>query len=119
MSKEPIDLRNADTVAVCLGASETEFNPSGPKTIDNELTRRVFQAAAKAGNISHVVMVSSLGTAKFGLPAAVLNLFFGVLNEKRAAELALKSSGLKYTIVRPGGMERPGDDNKNEHGTKV
>ena len=34
--------------------------------------------------------------------AGVLNLFGGVLNQKRRAEKALEDSGIAYTIVRPG-----------------
>ena len=39
--------------------------------------------------------------------AGILNLFGGVLIQKRRAEVALEESGLPYVIVRPGGMERP------------
>ncbi len=44
--------------------------------------------------------------------AAVLNLFGGILIQKRRAEVALENSGLNYVIVRPGGMERPTDSYK-------
>ena len=47
--------------------------------------------------------------------AAVLNLFGGILVQKRRAELALLESGLNYVIVRPGGMERPTDAYKRTH----
>lgn len=39
--------------------------------------------------------------------AGILNLFGGVLIQKRRAEVALEESGLPYVILRPGGMERP------------
>ena len=45
-------------------------------------------------------------------PAGVLILFGGILIQKRRAEKALEASGMAYVIVRPGGMERPGDDYK-------
>jgi hypothetical protein len=45
----------------------------------------LVEAAAAAG-VKQFVLVTSLGTGKFGFPAAVLNLFWGVLNEKRKAE---------------------------------
>ena len=48
------------------------------------------------------VMVTSLGTGKVGFPASVLNLFGGILSYKREAEKALESSGMAYSIVRPG-----------------
>lgn len=47
--------------------------------------------------------------------AAVLNLFGGILIQKRRAEVALEGSGLNYVIVRPGGMERPTDQYKATH----
>ena len=47
--------------------------------------------------------------------AGALNLFGGVLTQKRRAEEALEASSMVYTIVRPGGMERPGDDYKATH----
>lgn len=63
------------------------------------------------------MLVSSLGTTKFGLPASLLNLFWGVLYWKEQAENELIRSGMLYTIVRPGGMERPTDTYKDTHNT--
>ena len=51
--------------------------------------------------------------------AGILNIFGGVLIQKRRAEVALENSGLPYVIVRPGGMERPGDDWKDTHNVRV
>ena len=39
-----------------------------------------------AAGVKQFVMVTSLGTGKVGFPASVLNLFWGVLSEKRKAE---------------------------------
>jgi hypothetical protein len=50
-----------------------------------------------------------------GVAAAILNIFGGILVQKRRAEVALEESGLKYVIVRPGGMERPTDTYKQTH----
>ena len=63
------------------------------------------------------MMVSSLGTTKFGLPASLRNLFWGVLYWKQQAENELIRSGMLYTIVRPGGMEKPTDSYKDTHNT--
>lgn len=49
------------------------------------------------------------------LCAAILNVFGGILIQKRRAEVALEESGLNYVIVRPGGMERPTDSYKDTH----
>lgn len=52
-------------------------------------------------------------------PAGLLQLFGGVLGQKRRAEKALEESGIAYTIIRPGGMERPGDDYKQTHNVRL
>lgn len=119
------DLENKSTIAqaigissvviCCIGASEKEvFDVTGPYRIDYMATKNLIEAATVA-EVEHFILVTSLGTNKFGLPAAVLNLFWGVLCWKRRAEEALLSSGLPYTIVRPGGMERPTDSYKETH----
>lgn len=51
--------------------------------------------------------------------AGLLNLFGGVLSQKRRAERALEESGIAYTIVRPGGMERPTDTYKLTHNVRL
>lgn len=56
-----------------------------------------------------------MGAGKFGLPASLLNLFGGILSQKRKAEKVLEASKMQYTIIRPGGMERPTDDYKETH----
>lgn len=105
------DLTDADTLApaignagrvVCtVGASEAGLDVSAPKRIDGDGTTALVEAAAAAG-VQQFVLVSSLGTGKVGFPAAVLNVFGGVLIFKRQAEDALERSGMAYTIVRPG-----------------
>lgn len=57
---------------------------------------------------------------KFGWPAGVLNLFWGVLIWKRKAEQALESSRFpSWVIVRPGGMERPTDSYSENNATRL
>ncbi|XWS68161.1 hypothetical protein CRYUN_Cryun04dG0067700 [Craigia yunnanensis] len=108
-------LGNASVVICCIGASEKEvFDITGPYRIDYQATKNLTDAATVA-KVNHFILVSSLGTNKVGFPAAILNLFWGVLIWKRKAEEALIASGLPYTIVRPGGMERPTDAFKETH----
>ncbi|KAK4258692.1 hypothetical protein QN277_005115 [Acacia crassicarpa] len=108
-------LGNASTVICCIGASEKEvFDITGPFRIDYLATKNLIDAATVA-KVNHFIFVSSLGTNKIGFPAAILNLFWGVLIWKRKAEEALIASGIPYTIVRPGGMERPTDSFKKTH----
>ncbi|KAK4401580.1 protein, chloroplastic [Sesamum angolense] len=108
-------LGNASIVICCIGASEKEiFDITGPYRIDYLATKNLIDAATSA-KVDHFILLTSLGTNKFGFPAAILNLFWGVLCWKRKAEEALLASGLPYTIVRPGGMERPTDSYKETH----
>ncbi|XP_075110345.1 protein TIC 62, chloroplastic isoform X5 [Nicotiana tabacum] len=108
-------LGNASIVICCIGASEKEiFDVTGPYRIDYQATKNLIDAATVA-KVDHFILLTSLGTNKVGFPAAILNLFWGVLVWKRKAEEALLASGLPYTIVRPGGMERPTDSYKETH----
>ncbi|XP_047325542.1 protein TIC 62, chloroplastic isoform X4 [Impatiens glandulifera] len=108
-------LGKASVVICCIGASEKEvFDITGPYRIDYQATKNLIDAA-KSAKVNHFILVTSLGTNKVGFPAAILNLFWGVLIWKRQAEEALLASGLPYTIVRPGGMERPTDAYKKTH----
>jgi uncharacterized protein YbjT (DUF2867 family) len=105
----------AGVVISAIGAPESKpFDVSGPKTIDSEGAIKLVEAARDAG-VKRFIMVTSLGTTKFGWPASALNLFWGVLYWKAQAEKALIRSGMAYTIIRPGGMERPKDDYKETH----
>ena len=109
-----------DTVVCAVGALESEvFNVKAPYQIDGKLSQKVVDAAKQSGSVKHMVLVTSLGTDRIGFPASILNLFWGVLSWKRQTELKLISSGLKYTIVRPGGMEKPTDEFENTHNMKL
>mmetsp|Transcript_33907 Transcript_33907/g.44728 ORF Transcript_33907/g.44728 Transcript_33907/m.44728 type:complete len:425 (-) Transcript_33907:211-1485(-) len=114
-------LEGCDVVVCALGALESEvLNWRGPFQVDGVLTQNLIKAAsAKPEPVRHFVLVSSLGTAKFGWPASILNLFWGVLIWKRQSEVALINAGIPYTIVRPGGMERPKDDYELTHNLKL
>lgn len=113
---------NASRIVCAVGAAESEFTDlTAPRRIDAEGTINLIEAAAASGSvrIDHFILVTSLGTGKWGWPAGVLNLFGGVLIFKRRAEEALERSGLRYTIVRPGGMERPTDEYKMTHNVRL
>uniref|UniRef100_A0A1D1XDE9 Protein TIC 62, chloroplastic n=1 Tax=Anthurium amnicola TaxID=1678845 RepID=A0A1D1XDE9_9ARAE len=106
---------NASIVICCIGASEKEvLDVTGPYRIDYKATKNLIDSATVA-KVDYFILLTSLGTNKIGFPAALLNLFWGVLLWKRKAEEALIASGLPYTIVRPGGMERPTDAFKETH----
>lgn len=89
------------SVLLCATGASPSLDPTGPYKIDYQGTKNLIDAA-KAKNIEHFVIVSSLCTSKFFHP---LNLFWLVLYWKKQAEEYLQSSGLNYTIVRPGGLK--------------
>lgn len=95
------------TVLICATGAKPSLDITGPYQIDYQGTKNLVNIA-KQGNIQHFVLVSSLCVSEFFHP---LNLFWLVLYWKKQAEEYLQKSGLKYTIVRPGGL-------KNEESTQ-
>ncbi len=77
------------------------FDPKNtPQAVDGEGVKNLILAAPK--NLKRFVFVSSCGVLrKESFPFNILNTF-GVLDAKLYAENALKTSGLPYTIIRPG-----------------
>jgi uncharacterized protein YbjT (DUF2867 family) len=95
------------TVVLCATGARPSFDPTGPYQVDYEGTKNLVNIAKEKG-IEHFVLVSSLCVSNFFHP---LNLFWLVLWWKQQAEQYLKTSGLTYTIVRPGGLKN--EDNTN------
>ena len=95
------------TVLLCATGARPSLDPSGPYQVDYEGTKNLVNVA-KAQGIEQFVLVSSLCVSRFFHP---LNLFWLVLYWKKQAETYLENSGLKYTIVRPGGLKN--EDNSN------
>lgn len=92
-------LMDCEVLISATGAAPS-FDPTGPYKVDYEGNKNLVDAAKQA-DISQFVMVSSLCISKIFHP---LNLFWGILYWKGQAEDYLKSSGVPYTIVRPGGL---------------
>ncbi len=95
------------TVLLCATGARPSLDPSGPYQVDYEGTKNLVNVA-KAQGIEQFVLVSSLCVSRFFHP---LNLFWLVLYWKKQAETYLENSGLKYTIVRPGGLKN--EDNSD------
>jgi uncharacterized protein YbjT (DUF2867 family) len=95
------------TVILCATGAKPSLDPTGPYQVDYQGTKNLVDVA-KAKDIEQFVFVSSLCVSKFFHP---LNLFWLILYWKQQAENYLKTSGLNYTIVRPGGLKN--DDNVN------
>jgi uncharacterized protein YbjT (DUF2867 family) len=95
------------SVLLCATGARPSFDPTGPYQVDYQGTLNLVNAAKGTG-VEHFVLVSSLCVSKFFHP---LNLFFLILAWKRKGEAYLQSSGLRYTIVRPGGLKN--EDNSD------
>lgn len=95
--------------AVICATGYIGFNPSGFAEVDEIGTLNLIQAAKEA-NVDRFVLLTSLLTNAPAVGQAdnpnykFLNLFGGVLDHKLVAEKALRSSGLNWTIIRPGGL---------------
>lgn len=89
------------TVLLSATGAAPSFDPTGPYKVDYEGTKNLVDLAKTKG-IEHFVMVSSLCVSQLFHP---LNLFWLILVWKKRAEKYLQSSGLTYTIVRPGGLK--------------
>jgi len=105
-------ISGADSLVIALGfipGNPFKMNDEAHK-VDNIGTCKLIDAAKKA-NIKKVVMVSSILTdartwGKEKSPGfTITNAFGQVLDEKIIAEKYLRSSGLDYTIIRPGGLK--------------
>ncbi len=94
------------TVLLSATGAAPSFDPTGPYKVDYEGNKNLVDAA-KAAGLEQFVMVSSMCVSRFFHP---LNLFWLILYWKKQAEDYLQSSGMPYTIVRPGGL-------KNEDGS--
>ena len=100
---QPESLRDAmgdSTVLLCATGATPSLDVSVFYRVDYEGTKNLINVA-KEKEIEHFVLVSSLCVSRFFHP---LNLFGLVLFWKKQAENYLSSSGLNYTIVRPGGL---------------
>ncbi|MFM7649168.1 MAG: NAD(P)H-binding protein, partial [Cyanobium sp.] len=73
---------------------------SGPLQVDALGVRQQI-AACKAVGLERVVLVSSLCAGRWRHP---LNLFGLILVWKRVGERWLEQSGLRWTVIRPGGL---------------
>eukprot|EP00871_Galdieria_phlegrea_P005387 jgi/Galph1/584/GphlegSOOS_G5397.1 len=108
---------NVQAVVAVIGANENLWNLLQPYQIDYLGNKRIIEATKSWKPNCHFVLVTSLGTGKpfTGFPAAFLNLFGGILYWKHKSEQYLINSQLPFTIIRPGGMERPKDDFGKTH----
>ena len=94
------DAGSVDAVACTVGGkpgdAERADYPGAKNCID----------AAKAAGIERFLLVSSIGAGetRHFLPPPLLERLGPAIDEKDKAEAYLRQSGLKFTVVRPGGL---------------
>ena len=92
-------------VVICALGARPGSEHNTPEQVDYEAVQNLVMAAKTAG-VQRFVLVSSLAVTR---PDHPLNQYGRVLDWKLKGEEALRSSGLVYTIVRPGGLtDEPG-----------
>jgi uncharacterized protein YbjT (DUF2867 family) len=92
-------LQGCDALVIATGARPS-VDLLGPLKVD-ALAMRSQIDACKAVGVQRVVLVSSLCSGRWIHP---LNLFGLILVWKRLGERWLEESGLRWTVVRPGGL---------------
>ena len=107
------DAMNPDQVAAAMAERpiETVISTIGGISAEGVRSdfvgnRNLIDAAVHVG-VKHFILVTSLGTgdSSIALPESALQALGAVLEEKAMAEQYLRTSGLTYTIVRPGGLK--------------
>lgn len=99
------DLAKCNTL-ICATGATPGWNLSVFYKVDYEGSKKLIDLA-KQQNIEKFIFVTSMCVSQFFHP---LNLFGLVLFWKKQAEKYLIESGLKYTIVRPGGLKNEDND---------
>lgn len=94
-------VRGVDYVVSALGSNVRNDPENTPERVDYGGVRDLAKAAVTA-KVKHFVLVSSMGVTHDDHP---LNKMFGnILQWKLKGEEALRTSGVPYTVVRPGGL---------------
>ncbi len=111
-NKKDLDnaLENVDTLIIATGARPS-IDLFGPAKVDALGVKQQIDSCIK-NNVKRVILVSSLCTGRLFHP---LNLFGLILIWKKVGENILKSSGLDWTIIRPGGLNENEEDLNNQN----
>jgi uncharacterized protein YbjT (DUF2867 family) len=92
-------LQAVDALVIATGARPS-IDLTGPMRVDAWGVQRQVDSCLRVG-VRRVVLVSSLCSGRWRHP---LNLFGLILVWKRIGEKSLESSGLDWTVIRPGGL---------------
>ena len=88
-----------DALVIATGARPS-VDLMGPMKVDAWGVKRQVESCQRVG-VKRVVLVSSLCAGHW---RHMLNLFGLILVWKRVGEQALETSGLDWTVIRPGGL---------------
>jgi len=102
-------LRGADALIIATGARPSP-DLTTPLRVDAWGVQRQVDSCRRVG-VRRVVLVSSLCAGRWLHP---LNLFGLILVWKRLGERALETSGLDWTVIRPGGLSEREEALENE-----
>jgi uncharacterized protein YbjT (DUF2867 family) len=102
-------LEGCDALVIATGARPS-VDLLGPMKVDALAIRSQIEACQAVG-LQRVVLVSSLCSGRWIHP---LNLFGLILVWKRVGERWLEQSGLRWTVVRPGGLRESEDGVERE-----
>ena len=92
-------LQGVDALVIATGARPS-IDLTGPMRVDAWGVQRQVESCLRVG-VRRVLLVSSLCSGRWRHP---LNLFGLILVWKRIGEKSLESSGLDWTVIRPGGL---------------
>ena len=102
-------LRGADALVIATGARPS-VDLTGPMRVDAWGVQHQVASCQRLG-LRRVLLVSSLCAGRWQHP---LNLFGLILVWKRVGERALETSGLDWTVIRPGGLSEREQDLEQE-----
>ena len=102
-------LQGADALVIATGARPS-VDLTGPMRVDAWGVQRQVASCQRLG-LRRVLLVSSLCAGRWQHP---LNLFGLILVWKRIGERALETSGLDWTVIRPGGLSEREQDVEHE-----
>ena len=98
-------LQGVDALVIATGARPS-VDLSGPMRVDAWSVTSQVESCRRVG-VNRVILVSSLCAGRWRHP---LNLFGLILIWKRVGESALETSGLDWTVIRPGGLSEREDN---------
>ena len=103
-------LKGCDSLVIATGARPS-IDLTGPAKVDYLNIKKQIESC-KRQTLKRVVLVSSLCAGKLVHP---LNLFGLILIWKRLGEKSLQSSGLDWTVIRPGGLNEDEINLRNQN----